>query len=44
MPETLPSMMERVPSCCRLAMISPSPNTPIATTTKLMPSESHSIA
>ena len=30
----------RVSSCARLAMISPKPNTPIATVTKLMPSAS----
>ena len=39
-PVTFFSITLRVNSCSRLAMISPSPNTPMATITKLMPSAS----
>ena len=39
-PVILDSATVRVRSVSRLEMISPRPNTPIATTTKLMPSES----
>ena len=37
-PVTFFSITVRVISCSRLLMISPSPNTPIATITKLTPS------
>ena len=37
---TFATKTSRVSLCCRLAMISAIPNTPIATVTKPMPSES----
>src|SRR5476649_1910491 len=39
-PVTLAWTISRVDTCSRLRMISPNPNTPMATTTKPMPSES----